>query len=483
MTRILLRSSKYPWTAVSAEQALAQNTIANNAGNLVFGQAVHRILSVPGTEIVPDSYLSGRPGADDHYAARINAEYDAFVVPLANAFRPAFADNLKRMTRIIRKLEIPVVVVGVGSQQPLKGADAREDPIAVEVKDFMAAVLDRSASVGVRGEATASYLKELGFGDSHVDIIGCPSVFFNGPSPRVEKRVEALDPGSRISLNISPYVKAMAPIAASHLERYANLVYVPQVRDDLALMLWGEQKEPVKNPGMPVHTGHPLYLQDRMRFPLDPRTWIEHLRGFEFSFGTRIHGNIAAILAGTPAMVLAHDSRTLELAEYHQIPYRRITELPQGVDAAELYAETDYTGFHAGLPERFARYTAFLERNGLAHIHQDGQANTEFDDLLGAAGLPPMVGTVMGEGPEARAAFLSRLHWLHQGHAVDRMRTAYKYEAPFAPDVEPAPDLPALQAEIRRLTRELEGLKDRMRPRQSAPVRRLARRIRSLIGT
>jgi len=466
---------------------LAQNTIASNAGNLIFGQAVHRTLSTPDTEIVPDSFLTGRPGANAQHAARINEEFDAYVVPLANAFRTKFAPNLKRLTRVIRHLDIPVVVVGVGSQHPLKGATSQEDPIAAEVKDFMSAVLDRSASVGVRGEATAAYLKGLGFGDEHVEVIGCPSIFLNGPSPRVTKRVEALDAQSRIALNISPYVQAMAAIAMDHQERYPNLMYIPQVKADLAMLLWGEQRQSIRDFDMPVHTRHPLFEQDRMRFPLDPQTWMNYLRGFDFSFGTRIHGNIAAILAGTPAMVLAHDSRTRELAEYYDIPHRHIDQLPEAPDAAQLYEEVDYSRFHAGLPERFGRYTSFLERNGLAHIYQVGNANTKYDDQMAAAKLPPMVATPMSGDPEARHALLDRLHWLHQGHEADRLRTAYRYEAPFSVDRVPAPDpFVTLQTEVERLAQELAESQKQIRrllarSQQVSRVNALARRFRAKV--
>jgi polysaccharide pyruvyl transferase WcaK-like protein len=85
--------------------------------------------------------------------------------------------------------------------------------------------------------------------------------------------------------------------------------------------------------GAPITLDHPLIRSDRVRFFLDPTTWFEHLAQYDFSFGTRIHGNIAALLAGTPALLLAHDSRTLELAEYHEIPHRTITSIEDDADA------------------------------------------------------------------------------------------------------------------------------------------------------
>ena len=81
----------------------------------------------------------------------------------------------------------------------------------------------------------------------------------------------------------------------------------------------------------------------RTVMPVNVPSWLEHLAGFDFSYGTRIHGNIAAILAGTPAYVLAHDSRTAELADFHAIPHRTIGKDVASIDAADLYAHADYT--------------------------------------------------------------------------------------------------------------------------------------------
>ncbi|WP_410089573.1 polysaccharide pyruvyl transferase family protein, partial [Streptomyces sp. gb1(2016)] len=46
------------------------------------------------------------------------------------------------------------------------------------VREFVTEVLNRSASIGVRGEFTEQYLKNMGFRD--VEVIGCPSMFMNG---------------------------------------------------------------------------------------------------------------------------------------------------------------------------------------------------------------------------------------------------------------------------------------------------------------
>ncbi|HEX7214030.1 MAG TPA: hypothetical protein VF578_07450, partial [Methylomirabilota bacterium] len=106
---------------------------------------------------------------------------------------------------------------------------------------------------------------------------------------------------------------------------------------------------------------------DRVQLFHDVPEWRSFLMEsrFSFSFGSRIHGNIMAILAGIPAVVCACDSRTQELAEFHEIPF-----VPKGVydreRLYELYARTDYSAFNRGFAARYDRYEDFLVRHGLA---------------------------------------------------------------------------------------------------------------------
>ena len=90
--RLLLRSGKSPYDVVSVEEALEQDVIATNSGNLIFSDATHKILETPRTEVVSNGIRT-----DVSAAGRINEEFDAFVIPLANAFRPSFEAQLTRL--------------------------------------------------------------------------------------------------------------------------------------------------------------------------------------------------------------------------------------------------------------------------------------------------------------------------------------------------------------------------------------------------
>ncbi|MFI1719590.1 polysaccharide pyruvyl transferase family protein [Streptomyces sp. NPDC020489] len=388
MKRILIRSGKSPFDVVPTEESLQRDLIATNSGNLIFSDATHKILETPDTEVHSNGMRSLVSEAD-----RINQEYDAFVVPLANAFRPSFETALQRLTRLIQRLKIPVVVVGVGAQTGLNYDPSRLKPIEPSVRAFVSAVLDHSASIGVRGEFTEQYLKDMGFRD--VETIGCPSLFMYGKELDVRKRTPALTAESRIAINGSHNAvqkQGLGKLIAQTHARYPHLRFIGQNLSDARQLHWRDLSDPnAKVTAIPTHPDHPMYGEDKVRVYLDPITWIDDLRAFDFSFGSRIHGNIAALLAGTPATVLVGDSRTLELCRYFDIPHVPIDKVPADLDPARLYEEADFGALVSGHQERFERFTGFLDRNGLRNTFTHGDGGAAFEKRLGKLSFPPAV--------------------------------------------------------------------------------------------
>lgn len=469
MKRVLLRSKKDPFQIVGPGAAIEQNIFGNNAGNLIFSQASHKILQTSGTEVVANGFRASATDAD-----RINEEYDAFVVPLANAFRVSFTDHLNDLSSLIEKLTIPVVVLGVGAQSDLDYSLDKMAPIDAPVKRFVSAVLDHSASIGVRGEFTETYLKSLGFND--VEVIGCPSMFMYGDRLDVTKKADRLTSDSRVAVNASRSALGagdVGGIVSANFERYPDMRYFAQETKDLSLLYWGDASGVTdRRNRMPLHRTHPLFQQNRVRVHLDPATWIESLSEFDFAFGTRIHGNIAALLAGTPGYVLCHDSRTLELCRYFDIPHRAIRDLTPDLDAAELYEEADYTAMHAGHAERLARFSSFLEKNGLDHVHQPGEDGGEaFEERVRTTAYPPGVDawTSTEEGVTARIGWLK--HRQAESEAKLSQLTKRVKALEQAPDTKKSP-----------LEKRLQNLEKAQARRPMRRVRRLAGRVLRKLG-
>ncbi|MFI9767501.1 polysaccharide pyruvyl transferase family protein [Streptomyces sp. NPDC052415] len=388
MKRILIRSGKSPFRVASPTEFIHQDLIGTNTGNLLFSDSAHKMLTTPNTEVTSNG-IRTNPSAER--AAEINEQYDVFVVPLANAFRPQFQGSLDRLSTLIERLTIPVVVFGVGAQATDDYTTEMLKPMEASVKRFARAVLDRSASIGVRGELTARYLRDHGVPDDGIDIMGCPSMFLYGDRfPEI--RATEITAGSRLAINLSPNAIPVGPVAgiAAHAHaHYPNLTYYAQNLVDAELLLWGDTtpESGFEDP-FPLQLSHALLRENKVRMPLDPETWIDELRGYDFAYGTRIHGNIAALLAGTPAVVLTHDSRTLELCRYFDIPHRPLSTLPADTDPRDLHEAADFSAMVKGHAERFERITAFLTRNGLDNAYQHGDGGAAYEARVASLDLP-----------------------------------------------------------------------------------------------
>jgi len=316
---VLVRSGKSPFVRTSPLDALHRRTTLNNTGNLLFQHAFIRSIYQPG---VASHCIQDGPFTDGDIE-RINAEFDAIYLPFANAFRVNYKSVLKNWGRAVRKLKIPVVIVGVGAQCESDDAVRELGPINDDVRDLCDAVLDKSSSIGVRGQFTANYLNELGV--RNVDIIGCPSMFYFGAQLPRPKPVDFADP-RLVAFHFSPQSPANFRSRNEHVDALfsamldflgsqpdAGCTYIAQDTQELEQRVWNVK-------GMTLARYAPALAEIATLYPLDPHVWIQDLKSFDFALGTRIHGTIAAVLAGIPSLILCHDSRTSELADCSASP-------------------------------------------------------------------------------------------------------------------------------------------------------------------
>lgn len=449
--RVLLRSGKAPHQVVSAEASFAwsnKGIFAQNSGNFLFSHAAYRAINTRHTSIKSDALTTERARLSEAHARRINESFDVFVIPLANAFRISYVGFLERLTDVIEQLTIPVVVAGVGSQLGV-GSHVNSTPPELDhaVTRFVSAVLDRSASIGVRGEVTRAYLLRLGFHDDQVDVIGCPSLNdYDSPPAPIVKAAGGIGRDSRLSINITPRVKGMGVVLKNHYERFPDLTYITQVYEELSLLMTGA-KVPGRQAFLPADTTHPMFLNDQIRFFVDPAPWRSFLATRDFAFGNRIHGTIAALSAGIPAYLLVHDSRTLELADYHQIPHRLMKNVDaEKVRAEDLYDDADFTKFNENRARTLAGWTAFLDRNRIHHIHTPGYENPEYAATLASLKYPEGVGPYTALSPERLA---------HRNGWEARKKRALWRSTPdhFVPEFQPKRGLPGSRTAAKLLAR------------------------------
>ena len=172
----LFHSISSPMAATRWFGGFWRGRLERNPGDMVYAFSVMNALAV--SEEV-DFQTTGYylfNGYSNREIGRINQNCKAFIIPLADFFSAEWAPSLPVLTELIRKLRIPCVVPSVGVRG-IPGGDWGSLPFNGIVRDFVRAVLDHSAILGVRGESTARYLEFLGFREGdHFRVLGCPTL-------------------------------------------------------------------------------------------------------------------------------------------------------------------------------------------------------------------------------------------------------------------------------------------------------------------
>ena len=411
MRKLLIRAYISPLDTFTTQDIIIRDRLGTNSGNMLYAFSVMRTLMTEDTQIDIDNYYAERGFYTNEDVERINSEYEAYILPLADAFRSDFRNQLKELTSFIRKLTIPVYLIGMGARLVNEDYEAEYD-FDKEAQEFIKTVLDKTTIIGVRGKNTAGYFKRFGFvEDKDFTIIGCPSLFTYGKH-LTQKPLE-LKPDSIISVNYSDWTPLRTIRKVwSVIERYPNSLFVGQNDTELESLYFGvdnpsfaakrerEIKAAIKRGESTARFEveecymdkwtNSIYQQDRMRFFTDVPSWLNYMKGIDLSFGARLHGNIVAILAGTPAFIIAKDGRIIELCEYHNLPSIRYDNVAKDATFESLIDGVDLQSHLKTHEEKFNHFIDFLDRNGIEHIYKEdrNRKDAPMDDILPPAAEP-----------------------------------------------------------------------------------------------
>lgn len=382
-----------PFDNFDASYILDKNSIGGNVGNLVYAYSVLRTLMTEGTTITPDYYK-----IDHKQAEEINEKYDCYIIPLADAFREDFIPLLRRYTKLIKKLKIPVIVIGVGLRAPFEPKLNEGFPFDEDVKAFVKAVLEKSSIIGLRGEITSKYLTRLGFreGIDHT-VIGCPSMYAFGRDLHI--RDTNITKESMICVNssrLSP--KNVLDFIARGMEEYPNHYFIPQWRIEMKLVYLGAPSIAKASDNYPVKMSDPTYMNNRVRYFLNVPTWLDFIGKADLSFGARLHGNITATIAGTPSIITPKDARMRELTEYHGLTHISADEITDKTNLSDVIEKVDFQSPTKKQGENFDHFISFLDKNNLDHIYKKGSnpSMVPFDERLSEIQHRPALTPISG---------------------------------------------------------------------------------------
>lgn len=366
--RYLIRGGMMPGAKEDISEIIKHDFIGSNAGNMLYLYSVCKSLETAGSFLAVDRYHGEGNRYTDEDIDYINSEYDAYIIPLADAFRSDFAGKLRIYSKLFRRLTIPCIVAGVGLRAPYEPMLHKKFPFDEEVKEFMNAVLEKSSVVGVRGAITGEYLRNLGYKEEKdYKVIGCPSMYSFGKT--LKQKELHLQKEARISVNFGVNTPVGARAFLLKLcGEYENSQYVAQRTEELITLYTGLANLENPIPYYPSDFQHPLYREDKVRFFLSAESWFGNLGHCNLSIGGRLHGNIAAVLGGTPAVFFAGDARMRELTDYHGFAAVEAGKIHMEDSLEDWIAKADFGECLRRQEANFRRYVDFLNRNGLTHV-------------------------------------------------------------------------------------------------------------------
>lgn len=334
----------------------------NNFGNMLFTSAVYNQ--------IPNCFHVGF----NFDPVKVRYEYDGLVIPAANWI------NVKQdwgfLADLLEEANIPVCVVGLGSQ-----INSEEDFRAIPegTKRLLQVISRLSVKVGVRGEYTQSVVERLGVQNSV--SLGCPSIFLKNEVPSVRPLPNAGD--IRVGVGPTRYVlpnKAgkVPDEKQRDLYRYAlqnaSSIYYQSEQFEIACMNRESVSEHMDSALSYYGVDDEHFLVDgimrRGKYHKDIDQWIADSRKDDLYIGTRIHGAVASVLAGTPAILITHDNRTDELAKSMGIPSKPIKELAIGdlSRVSDFAKNFNFRALESHLSHHIGAFRSFYSQNDIESV-------------------------------------------------------------------------------------------------------------------
>ena len=334
-----------------------------NTGNLVFWYAFNMHVQAIRKEYFAFNFSEQAVDA-------IN-KTDALVFIFANHVNKAM--DLGHLVPRLERVEVPIIAIGLGAQSRL-GEDI--DWLPEGSVKFFQLLSSKTKQIGVRGEFTQNVLRQHGI--ENTVVLGCISNFL---VDKLEGKIVSFDPDStkyaRIGLN-NDLIESLQPLneMVSQLFPRSMLDFIVQAPVELLHLARNElgkvspeYMSRLEKIAKPFAAGgfSEREIFDRLYAFYDARAWFEHVRRYDLTLGSRMHGNMVSFQAGVPTIFVPHDSRTDELARTMELPRFELSECRSTSSPKELFqkVEFDVTRYFSRRRELKGRYISLLHDGGL----------------------------------------------------------------------------------------------------------------------
>jgi TPR repeat protein len=306
-----------------------------NTGNLAFLSAIEKLFH---PDVLPPEYLKDK-----------SSKYECLIVTDLIWIRENV--DFSYLENRLKDVKIPIVLMSVGLQSP-------ENKIDFKLHDSVIRILKRvqeTSVIGVRGEYTEKILNNNGI--YNTQVIGCPSMYYwNDRNYKIKNedcQIDAIG-NFRTFYNNKPLTKNETEFIR-FLKKW-NCPFVEQTSERLVPSLLSDDKDT-----------HELcnYVNRMSAFYYSNKEWIDAIKKFNFSIGSRFHGNVMGIRAGFKSLFLITDSRTEEMTSFFNLPSLKIENFDSGKPMSYYYELADYSDFNKYYPNLFDEFDKFIQKNGM----------------------------------------------------------------------------------------------------------------------
>ena len=354
-----VRQFETPRPGESVQAAI--DGLGRNTGNMMFTQSLAQV-------------LAGAKWGSFNFTPEDLQDRDAIVLASANWIN-GFEDFGWLADRL-ETTKLPVFLIGVGAQASL----SMEIPeVGAGTRRLLDLVHDRSTSIAARGRFTCEVLERLGI-KTAVET-GCPSLLLAGADgPKITLAPIARETCAMHSTRhgfqgADPFQRWLYRQAYKH--QY-DLVLQSELSDSYFALESAEACQIPEKGFQSLRESYGtddidsvrVYLQNHGHVFMNYPAWIEYMKTRSLCFGTRVHGTVASLIAGIPATLICHDSRTLEMAKSMHIPMVVSTSLDSDKDLSidKLFLPGETFDFLSGYKAYYSRFLEFFAANRLAVV-------------------------------------------------------------------------------------------------------------------
>lgn len=346
-----------------------------NTGNLAFWGGVSK-------SIEDDVKFIGW----DFEPEKLKRELDLLIFPAANQI--AEGNDLGYFADRLEKTNLPMIVVGLGAQAAGIGDALQLSP---GTRRWFDLISDRTNTIGVRGTYSAEILESLGV--KNTTIVGCPSLFINEKTNLGEiledkyncKISRVLAHQGEMTAHTIDFERSLFDFCVRNGSRYvcqAPITSLALARGDFSDISSRDFSDFRKYYAPKIGELDLIrHIKYNMVAFFDFKEWINYSKNSDLSIGARLHGNFLAMQGETPAIIVTHDSRTLELAQTVLAPALSSRDATRSlVNIHNTVDEIDFDGeaYDRNRSHLARKYIDMLESSGVTakpYLNEIAQAH------------------------------------------------------------------------------------------------------------